>query len=230
MNTNECPKCSKSKDVRAQQCKACRKKEQQSTKDQTEANRYDQCLCGQRKNRRSLRCKDCANAAKRGAKCIGNGQYRCPHCGGPISAKSDRCMKCYHMLLRSVVLPDGRRTCTRCQQVLQPDEFWNSTYTFDKKRSICRKCTGEAHRKQHIRRRCQRMGLSLEEANKIADLEVINCEICGVILGKSFHIDHCHKTNKFRGLLCSNCNIGIGLFGDDPNRLKAAVAYLIRFN
>ena len=43
---------------------------------------------------------------------------------------------------------------------------------------------------------------------------------------KRFSVDHCHKTGKIRGLLCSNCNKGIGLLGDSILILEAAVEYL----
>ena len=39
-------------------------------------------------------------------------------------------------------------------------------------------------------------------------------------------VDHCHETGKVRGLLCSECNLGIGKFKHDPSLLHAAIEYL----
>lgn len=41
-------------------------------------------------------------------------------------------------------------------------------------------------------------------------------------------VDHCHRTQKVRGILCRGCNTAIGRMGDDPSLLRAAAAYLER--
>ncbi len=51
-----------------------------------------------------------------------------------------------------------------------------------------------------------------------------DCDICGA--KTRLNRDHCHKTMKARGWLCTNCNLGIGYFKDDINLLKRAIAYL----
>lgn len=42
-------------------------------------------------------------------------------------------------------------------------------------------------------------------------------------------VDHCHTTEKLRGLLCSKCNTGLGLFSDSQATLAQAIAYLNRY-
>ena len=44
--------------------------------------------------------------------------------------------------------------------------------------------------------------------------------------GHSLAMDHNHKTNEFRGLLCKECNRALGLFGDNIDTLTNAVLYL----
>jgi hypothetical protein len=47
---------------------------------------------------------------------------------------------------------------------------------------------------------------------------------------QSFSVDHCHKTGKVRGLLCSKCNTAIGLFDDNPILVRSAMMYLLKFD
>ena len=52
------------------------------------------------------------------------------------------------------------------------------------------------------------------------------CAICREEVEKLV-IDHCHKTGKVRGLLCSTCNSGLGFFRDHPDYCNRAFEYLI---
>jgi len=75
-------------------------------------------------------------------------------------------------------------------------------------------------------------GISLEEFKALKEAQGGVCAICkGPPKGrgaknKDFTVDHDHDTGKVRGLLCGHCNRGIGMFLDDPQRLRAAAAYL----
>lgn len=46
--------------------------------------------------------------------------------------------------------------------------------------------------------------------------------------GKYFHVDHCHVSSDVKGLLCKNCNHGLGNFKDNPSYLRNAIEYLDR--
>jgi hypothetical protein len=57
------------------------------------------------------------------------------------------------------------------------------------------------------------------------------CAICKrteTQIGEKLFVDHCHKTGRVRGLLCRNCNSGLGFFRDDSDLMWQAFAYLAR--
>lgn len=52
------------------------------------------------------------------------------------------------------------------------------------------------------------------------------CGICRTTEVSKWHGDHDHATGRFRAVLCSRCNMGLGLFLDNPTLVRAAAAYL----
>lgn len=50
------------------------------------------------------------------------------------------------------------------------------------------------------------------------------CEICNS--KEKLYLDHSHDTGKSRGILCFNCNVGLGSFKDNPQLLKKAMEYI----
>ena len=70
-------------------------------------------------------------------------------------------------------------------------------------------------------------GLTVEQVDEMA---AKGCAICGTTtwMGRHArpHIDHDHETGRIRGVLCSECNTGLGKFKDDPAILQAAIDYL----
>jgi hypothetical protein len=68
-------------------------------------------------------------------------------------------------------------------------------------------------------------GISKEQFEQIVYDAYSKCEICGTI-PPIFHLDHCHKTNKIRGVLCNKCNQALGLAQDSPEILRKMANYL----
>jgi len=70
-------------------------------------------------------------------------------------------------------------------------------------------------------------GLTKDEYMKLVDAQLSACAICETYEANHFklHIDHCHKTNKVRGLLCGTCNQGIGLLKHNVEILRKATLY-----
>lgn len=72
-------------------------------------------------------------------------------------------------------------------------------------------------------------GITTEQFEQMKETQSGCCAICGKhqdVLTKTLCVDHCHSTGKIRGLLCNNCNSGIGFLKDNTTILKAAIKYL----
>lgn len=69
-----------------------------------------------------------------------------------------------------------------------------------------------------------RYGLAIEDYDAMFTQCGGLCEICRVAPVRA--VDHCHQTGKVRGLLCSTCNRGLGVFKDSLEGLEKACEYL----
>jgi len=72
-------------------------------------------------------------------------------------------------------------------------------------------------------------GISRDEFLKIWEIQKELCALCLRPISGKIHVDHCHKTGKFRGLVHHKCNTLLGMADDDLVVLKRAVEYIERF-
>lgn len=140
----------------------------------------------------------------------------CPQCGKALTNRRDArfcSVKC-GTAFRNDVVKDKRRAnrkpCSNCGNPipLQRHRF----------------CSDECKR---AARRSETYGLSRDELAALLGQHEV-CAICRTDRWgrKGPQVDHDHDTGRVRGILCGNCNQGLGRFNDDPARLHAAAAYL----
>lgn len=91
--------------------------------------------------------------------------------------------------------------------------------------SWCRECRSSY--RSDTRRGNYRNMISDSELKEIIET-VKECVICGST--EKLVVDHCHKTNIIRGMLCNHCNRGLGHFKDDPELLEFARMYLLGYS
>lgn len=78
-------------------------------------------------------------------------------------------------------------------------------------------------------------GIEPEQYDRMLLAQANKCAICALDFTKSDrvttpHVDHNHTTGAVRGLLCGNCNSGIGKLMDSPDIVSHALDYLRRFS
>jgi hypothetical protein len=136
------------------------------------------------------------------------------------------------------------KLCTQCHRDKPLDSFPLRTKKYREahpdfpRNSKCRDCVNSNKRferklrppspEQELNWRLrEKYGLDLKEYEECVAAQNGLCAICkNEPIGERLVVDHCHEGKFVRGLLCVNCNIGLGHFQDDPIRLMAAIGYL----
>lgn len=186
-------------------------------KNQFEAGHADRRFC-------SRKCKENA-AYARERELKGRKEHNCVYCAMPLTGRPDKrfcSAKCGQdwrnaqtaktLLVRKM---DQPRFCAGCLEPVAPGLKSDATY-----------CSRECKIRS---RRHEAYGITKAELDLMLEQHEA-CAICDTADwgAKGPQVDHCHETGKVRGILCINCNNGLGRFRDDPTRLRAAADYVER--
>lgn len=124
------------------------------------------------------------------------------------------------------------KVCSRCKETKSLDEFYKRDSYKDGIVSRCKKCHSETlTRTKPTKRQIKNWNLkrvhklSIETYEEMCAKQDHKCLICKET-PEILYVDHCHKSGKIRGLLCSACNVGLGCFRDKTESLDAAKKYL----
>lgn len=132
------------------------------------------------------------------------------------------------------------KPCARCKTVLPLAEFRLEGKNKDYPRSWCRPCDA-AYAKERWDKNKDAMsqryketswarlyGITPEQYGRLLGDQHGRCAICDQECnsGRALAVDHDHDTGKVRGLLCGNCNKGLGNFKDSLYLLREAEEYL----
>lgn len=148
-----------------------------------------------------------------------------PKCKKPLRIRGF-CVACYYRHLRCGDIKKGVKP-VKWKHILSEIDTVNKT-------AICKECGPiKILKRDNKTWRCSKIANERSKLYKRAyraskrSIMGDNCEICNT--DKKLCYDHSHKTNKYRGTLCSECNLAIGLMHDNPDRLRKAAKYLDRF-
>ena len=129
------------------------------------------------------------------------------------------------------------KRCPRCQRELPRSDFHANKARYDSVSTYCKECNrkalSESSKTDKGKARSRRKwikseyGMSEDQYAESFNRQGGACAVCRLPNRSTnrMHIDHDHATGKFRGLLCSQCNTMLGLFGDSPDRLRSAASY-----
>ena len=134
------------------------------------------------------------------------------------------------------------KVCSTCCTRKLFSDFSKRKETKDGLHYVCKKCANESRNKRRRENPLvlkdeklrETFGITFEDYKQILLKQDGVCAICGhpetsTYKGKLRYlsVDHDHKTGQVRGLLCNDCNVGLGWFKDDIRVLKDAIRYLV---
>lgn len=138
-----------------------------------------------------------------------------------------------------------KRACTkdglnhRCKVcVLAHRQEYNSA-TIDARRATGRRRyanhSPETRARRYRQSHASRYGLTLEQYDAmLAQADGAPCPICNTTMSITSKgpdracVDHCHASGQVRAMICNTCNVGLGMFRDQPELLRRAAEYLER--
>ena len=118
--------------------------------------------------------------------------------------------------------------CTKCKQWYSAtvEYFYKNQYAIYGLSPSCKLCDRKYSRKKSLKRR---YGITINEYDEMINKQNGKCAICGIHqseLEKPLFVDHNHKTDNVRGLLCDLCNRGIGFLKENPLILLKSIKYI----
>lgn len=127
---------------------------------------------------------------------------------------------------------DRERECVRCGTSFEVS-IYNRTHCSKecswKSKRLANKEKPDYHEKIRRDNLRKNFGISIEQYDEMLELQDGCCAICGIEesqLTRRMAVDHDHETGRIRGLLCIECNRGIGALDDSVEILKQAIKYL----
>lgn len=126
------------------------------------------------------------------------------------------------------------KRCFKCKQDKPNSEFHRYISSADGLTSSCKDCRNSRQtelqrmvdKETKFKHQIKRYGITVKDFQDLLAKQGGACAICHRIPDKKLCVDHCHQTKLVRGLLCRECNRGLGAFADSPERLAAAIQYL----
>jgi len=122
--------------------------------------------------------------------------------------------------------PDNPCSCGSIKRFIKSNKCVDCNIRYCRNR---RKTHPEDYLKKKNKTYKRKYGIDLGTADLLLLFQGNCCAICGTAAaggGGGWHVDHCHEEKFVRGILCNNCNLGLGLFGDNVSFLDNAIKYL----